>query len=240
MSTGFPKLVDSNHYHLWTDALHARQLSHQTKNKWDRGSYVRWTIITAWIVLEMSCQDALEEPNISYSFRQNLDDAVANKGFHALDWSKGIWQSVTQLLALRKNCVHRFIYEINVFPETQIADGCIHTVREAIKDIYDHVNKKYPVWIDDDEDRGWDRLGLSDTANLTLIKAGVNKDDLRAIKIALVMQGKEHISDIYPPGTNPAPIVEDIIGNLSVPINAIRVYEGDTLILERELRMRGA
>ncbi|MBW2165402.1 MAG: hypothetical protein JRG74_04680 [Deltaproteobacteria bacterium] len=44
MSEFYPKLVESNHYHLWTDALHDRKLTHQTSNKWDRGAYVRWTM----------------------------------------------------------------------------------------------------------------------------------------------------------------------------------------------------
>ena len=80
------KLIEDNHYHLWTDALHARQLAHQTNNKWDRGTYVRWTIITAWTVLEIACQDALEEKNISYRFKQNLDKAIAAKSLPKLNW----------------------------------------------------------------------------------------------------------------------------------------------------------
>ncbi len=59
------KLVENNHYHLWTDALYARALSREANNRWDRGTYVRWALLTAWIALEIACQDALEEPNIS-------------------------------------------------------------------------------------------------------------------------------------------------------------------------------
>lgn len=47
------KLIENNHYHIWTDALHARALSHEASNRWDRGTYVRWTLMTAWIALEI-------------------------------------------------------------------------------------------------------------------------------------------------------------------------------------------
>lgn len=80
-SATFPsltKVVESPHYHLWTDALHARSLARQAHNKWDRGTYVRWCVNTSWTALEVACQDSTEDPNISYSFRKNLD--VNNRG----------------------------------------------------------------------------------------------------------------------------------------------------------------
>lgn len=100
------KLIRDNHYHLWTDALHARELARQTNNKWDRGTYVRWAITTAWTVLEMACQDALDDKKISYSFRENIDKAITSKALPKLDWGKGIWQKVSAIQTLRINCVH--------------------------------------------------------------------------------------------------------------------------------------
>ena len=76
----YPKVVENPHYHLWTDALHACALAHEAHNKWDRGTYVRWAVTTSWTVLEIACQDALEERNISYSFRRNLNAARVWKG----------------------------------------------------------------------------------------------------------------------------------------------------------------
>ena len=32
--------VDSSQCHLWTDALHIRQLAREAPDKWDRGTYV--------------------------------------------------------------------------------------------------------------------------------------------------------------------------------------------------------
>jgi hypothetical protein len=79
-----PKIVTSPHYHLWTDALHGRALARDAHNKWDRGTYVQWTVTTSWTVLEIACQDALGEPNISYSFRRNLDASIKAQGIPAL------------------------------------------------------------------------------------------------------------------------------------------------------------
>src|SRR5438093_1319696 len=96
------KLVTDHHYHLWTDALHARALAHQARNKWDRGTYVRWATTTAWTVLEVACQNALNDPKISYRFRENLDAAIAGQKLGPLDWSSGTWKAVSELHATRK------------------------------------------------------------------------------------------------------------------------------------------
>ncbi|HEY0657480.1 MAG TPA: hypothetical protein VGD05_03355, partial [Pyrinomonadaceae bacterium] len=90
-----PKIVEnSNHYHLWTDVLHARELAHQADNKWDSAAYVRWTVIIGWIALEIACQDALDEPKISYSFKNNLDNEIYKKGLKKINWGQGIWHKV--------------------------------------------------------------------------------------------------------------------------------------------------
>jgi hypothetical protein len=63
LMAGFlPKLVDTPHYHLWTDALHLRALAHHARNQWDRGTYVRSALIVAWTSLELACDDALDTP----------------------------------------------------------------------------------------------------------------------------------------------------------------------------------
>ena len=84
-----PKILESSHYHLWTDALHARALAKQANNRWDRGTYVRWAVTTAWTVLEMSCEDALATGGIGRRFRENLDAACEANGIPPLEGAAG-------------------------------------------------------------------------------------------------------------------------------------------------------
>jgi hypothetical protein len=161
-----PKLVHDNHYHLWTDAL-----------------YVRWAVITSWIVLEIACQDALEDPAISRSFRRNLDKAISAKALPPLDWSSGIWQEVTFIQDARKNCVHRFMHENDRFPETALADKAIRVIRGAVKAIYSHVGHDLPAWIEDDDDPGWPRE-QRDLANATMVAAPGLDGNPCAVKVA--------------------------------------------------------
>jgi hypothetical protein len=234
----YPKIVENPHYHLWTDALHARSLAHQAHNQWDRGAYVRWAVTTSWTVLEIACQVALSEPNISYRFRENLDAAIAKQGFSKLDWGSGLWQQVIELQDKRKGYMHRFISESEFFLQATDSDHAIKIVRAAVEGIYQHVGSPSPPWIQDDEDRGWDN-GRRSAANLTLIHAGASEDDPKVIRICFVQDGKEKLSEVLPGGTDYAPYVDDLIRRIRVPITAVRVYEGPTLIHERETRMRG-
>jgi hypothetical protein len=233
-----PKIVENPHYHLWTDALHARTLAHQANNKWDRGTYVRWTVATAWTVLEIACQDALNDLEISYSFRKNLDTAIDRQGFQRLEWGSGVWQRVTALQKKRKGYVHRFLSEPNLFPEAKIADEAIDVVRTAVEAIYQHVGRPPPAWIQDADDRGWD-TGRQGGASVTLIHQGAVEDDPRVIKIFYVYLGSERLSDVFPSGTDYQPYVNDLIHRVRVPISAVRVYEGDLLVYEKETKMRG-
>lgn len=234
------KLVDNNHYHLWTDALHARALAHQANNKWDRGTYIRWTLTTAWTVLEIACQDALEESNISYRFKENLDDAIASKSLSKINWSHGIWQKVRQTQEIRKDYVHRFALEKDLFPEAELADNVIQTIREAIKDIYARAGKVSPKWLDDDDDdRGWDR-GRDFGANLTVIRAGADENDPDAIKIAYVYKDREYVSEILAPNADWRPYYEGLIRNIRGPISLVKVYRGSEVIEERNLQIRGS
>lgn len=91
----YPKIVNDAHYHVWTDALHGRALSHQANNKWDRGTYIRWTITSAWTALETACEEALSVSGIGRRFKDNLNTAVSERGLPPLEWGEGIWQRVT-------------------------------------------------------------------------------------------------------------------------------------------------
>mgnify|MGYP006301563933 CR=1 FL=1 len=232
------KIVEGPHYHLWTDALHGRALAHQARNKWDRGTYVRWTVTTAWTALEVACQDALQEEKISYSFRKNLDEAIDQRGFPPLDWGQGLWQRVQRLQDTRKGYVHRFIHEGDLFPEAVVADSAIDVVRKAIIAIYDHAGATPPSWVDDNEDRGWDS-GSGSHASCTVIRAGASEDDPKAVRICYTHKGREHVSEILPPGRDPQQCCEELIRSLNVSVTAVRAYVGDKMVYEKQLSMRG-
>lgn len=231
------KLVDNNHYHLWTDALHAKALAHQARNKWDRGTYVRWCINTAWTVLEMACQDALEDKDISYRFRQNLDNAIETKSLPKLDWGTGIWQEVRQIQELRKDSVHRFADESNLFPEAEIADKAVDVVRRAVADIYCHTGNIIPKWISDDKDPGWDKGGRF--VDASVIKKGANPNDPEIIRIKYVYKDREHESDILPPDADWQSYYEDFLEKIRAPISKVIVYQGNNVLKEQDLSIRG-
>jgi len=239
MGTLHPKIVETPHYHLWTDALHARALAHQARNKWDRGTYVRWAVTTAWTVLEIACQEALQEPRISYSFRRKLDAALRDRSLPPLDWGSGLWQKVTEIQEARKGYVHRFVQESDLFPFADVADKAIAAIRDAVVSIYQHVGRVPPRWIQDDEDRGWDK-GRGWSACSTVIRAGASLDDPRVVKICFVCENEEHLHEVLPSGTDPGPYLDDLIEHVRVPISAVRAYEGDKLVVERVIPMRGA
>ena len=235
-----PKIVENlNHYHLWTDVLHARELAHQADNKWDSAAYVRWTVIIAWVTLEIACQDALESPNISYIFKKNLEEAISKKGLKRINWGNGIWQKVLKLQVTRKSFVHRFISETDLFPNFGVADEAILIVREAIKDIYSVAGKTSPNWADDDYDRGWSNKGFQEHIYITKKDAGADEDDENTIRVAFVDNQGEHVSDILSPEKDYQLCIDSLINNSSEPINAIRIYKGKKLIEERKYIMRG-
>lgn len=238
-----PKLVTTPHHHIWTDALHARALASQAKNQWDRGTYVRWTIATAWTVLEMACQDALEDKDISYSFQKNLKEVVSKKNLPPLDWGKGIWQKVINLQNNRKKYVHQFsaMKDDDLFPDESLADQAIETVREAVKAIYTHAGKSFPMWIEYDRDRGWDVGESGMFLCPTVLRAGAEKNNPNNnILIKFITKEKEEFqSEELAYDTDPEPYIREIINNVNIPITAIRVYQNSQLIREEKLRMRG-
>lgn len=238
MSKNVPKLVTTPHYHLWTDALHARALAHQARNDWDRGTYVRWAVNTAWTAFEAACEDALGASGLGNRFKENVNAAVAKLSLPPLSWGSGIWQQVLKIYALRKDYVHVAIPQIRLFALVSEADEAIHVLRDAVKAIYTHVGKTFPHWINDDYDRGWDDDGGS-IGHPTILRVGADARDPDVIKIAHIYKGQEYVNEILPSGTDLEPYIEDLLSNTSVPISAVKIYRGGTLIDERSIPMRG-
>jgi rhamnogalacturonyl hydrolase YesR len=131
------KLVDSISYHLWTDALHARELARTTDDNWDRGTYVRWTVNTAWSAFEMVCEECLGTNGLGNRFKDNLDRAVAARGLSPLQWGQGIWQQVLDVYQKRKDYTHvsSSIAQTRLLASVQEADAAISVLRTAIQAI---------------------------------------------------------------------------------------------------------
>ncbi len=235
----FPKIVENSHYHLWTDALHARALAKQAKNRWDRSTYVRWTVMTAWTVLEMACEDALETTGIGRRFKENLDAACFAKAAPQVDWRSGVWQRVNMLHLARKDFVHINATQDKLFPNFEEADRAISTVRDAINDIFARVGKSPPDWLQDDDDKGWDR-GPGTMAHSQLVHAGVDTEGEETVRISYEYKDREYDCEFLPSGTDHEPVIERLLHNLRIPVTAVRAYCGKTMIYERKLQMRGA
>ncbi len=234
-----PIIVDSTQCHLWTDALHARSLAREARNKWDRGTYVRFCVTTVWIALETSCQEALEESNIGYSFRVNLDKALANKSLPAIDWGRGIWQKVTQIQNIRKDYVHRFLALSDMFPSSNVADDAIAVVRNAIKDIYARAGKIHPDWVDICEAKGWDTQSQMGMPTLAQAHFGASFDDPNTKRIFIVINGEEKLTSVFPSGHDTSKEVSELLMSVNVPIEAILIYDCGELVEEKRVMMRG-
>ena len=236
------RTVEWPHYHMWTDAIHARDLARQAPNDWDLGSYVRWTVNTAWTAFEMVCEEALGVTGLGYRFKPNLEAAFEEKGLSKPDWGQGLWQDVARVHGWRKDYVHPGIPQERLFAPLDQAEEAITILREAIKHIYVRAGRPVPDWPDDDENPEPPRLGgaMVGTAHIMVTRAGVSADDPEAIRVAYVQRGEEKVSEICPPGTDWAPLVDTLIRGLRVPASAVGVYRGAELVEEVRLHMRGS
>ena len=234
-----PTIVDSTHCHLWTDALHVRQLAREARNKWDRGTYVRLCVNTSWTALEVACQDALNCPDIGYRFKGNLDKALASASAPPIDWSCGVWQQVRKLQERRKSYVHRFASLDDMFPAASVADEAIQIVRDAIRSIHSQASLPIPSWAGLDEAGGWQTSSNFGTAWGTAYHSGTTSEELNTVRVSVVVGNEERLATVFPAGTNALPEVERILQSVIVPINAIRVYENGELTIDFIVNMRG-
>jgi len=234
-----PIVVDSTQCHLWTDALHAQALARQARNKWDRGTYVRFCVTTAWTALETSCQDALADNSIGYSFKANLDRAVANAQAPAIDWGKGIWQRVSQVQNIRKDYIHRYLSLSDMFPDASVADDVVSTVRDAVKDIYRMTGKVHPEWVEICEVSGWDTQPQVGIPTLAQSHLGASFDDPNTTRVFIVINGEEKLTSVFPLGHDTSDVVSQLLESVKVPIEAIRVYDAGQLVEDNRVMMRG-
>ncbi len=236
------KTIDSIQYHVWSDALHARELARHTESEWDRGAYVRWAIQTAWSAFENVCTDALQASGLGMRFKNRFNEAVTANGLPAIDWSQGIWQRVLQVYGVRKEFVHVVpsVSHATLLSSVTEADGTINVLRDAMKAVLDLKGLGHPAWVNDDEDRGWygPRGAGGASAHCMLVHAGASEDDQEAIRITYLLHGDEHVCEIAPPGTAHAPLLDRLVQSVNVPVEAVRAYRGSDLLEERTPNLR--
>ena len=238
------KVIDSIQYHIWSDALHAREMARQTESPWDRGAYVRWAIQTSWTAFENVCTDALEAKRLGMRFREHFDEAVANKGLPPVNWGEGIWQKILQVYGVRKEIVHVVpsISKEKLMTPLSQADLAISVLRDGIRAVSDLVGLPHPSWAADDANPGWQGLRVGASASIfvedCLVRAGAREDDPECIRITYILRGQEHLNEIAPPGTPPGPLLDKLIGSLNIPVEAVRAYRGNDLLEERKTNMR--
>jgi hypothetical protein len=236
LNVGTPRSVESPHYHIWTDALHARRLAREAGNEWDRGTYVRWAIGSAWTAFESTCEYLTGASGLGNRFKERLNGALDAKGLPRPDWGSGLWQDVGAIYQLRKDYVHPNVAQDRLFAPLKEAEAAIMTLRLAIKDMYVRVGKTAEPWPDDDEDAIDPRKGSF--GHLTLLRAGVTRET--GLRICYVMFGQEYESEVTSPDEDHMALMEELLRKIKVPISAVRAYRGDVLIDEIIVKMRGS
>lgn len=230
-------VIESKSHHLWTDALHGRELAREAANKWDRGTYVRWCTMSAWAVLENACIDVTGDTSVSYKFKVSLNNALKTLSLTEIDWGQGIWQKVLKVQKWRKYFVHRFTLESVEFPPIEHAEEVVIIIRSAVKDIYRRCNKVPPNWIDSDESKGWDRRG-GFSAHAQVIRDGARQCK-NPIRIAVLKNGREYDDELIPETANWKEAIEQIVSKTGKPISEVRVYQNEELIHKEVIQMRG-
>ena len=238
-----PRSVDTTPYHIWTDALHARALARVTSNEWNGGTYVRWAILSACVAFEVTASDMLGT-GIGRRVPDEIKAALAARSLPNVDWGQGVWQRLAEVRQLRVDYVHRGIPQVRLFAPVAEADRAILVTREAIKALGTLIGAPASAWIDVDDDpnvaRERPRGGFTATASATLIHDGAKEDDPDVVRVVYVYKGKESVSELLPPGSDPGPAMARLEEGIQVPITAIRAYRGTTLLDERALKMRGS
>jgi hypothetical protein len=220
------KSVTTPQYHLWTDALHARALAHQARNEWDKGTYVRWTITTAWTALKMCCTDALSVDRFLKDFKRAMDDEIKKAELEEIDWGQGLWGLVCELNKKRRDYIHINATQQELFPDVNEADEAISLARKAIKDIYLRAKKQPPTWVDVDYNPGWDKKPTVFGA-FSFIRDGADESDPNVVRVKFIHPDGEFSGDTFPPGTNVYQYIEEQVSKSTVPISVVRIYRGD-------------
>lgn len=220
------------------DKSSARSRAELSQTTWDRGAYVRWTVMSAWTVFEKCCADAVDDPNVTFRIRKRLPAAIAHKTQQnaVLNWTDPLWQAVDDLREERNRYVHRALVDADLFAPSDAAERAVVVVRSGVVEVYRLVGKAHPSWVECDMVPP--RLGGS-MAWASVQHAGADADP-RRLRIVGLHGGSEWESRVLRSDEDPWPEVEALAKNTLVPISAIRIYEGPDLREELIVRMRGS
>lgn len=231
--------VDSPHCHIWTDALHGRRLAREAKDDWNRGTYVRWTVASAWTAFEATCEHLTGVSGLGMRFKEHLDEALINKGLAKPDWGAGLWQRVLRVDDMRKRYIHPAVPQEALFPPASEADEAIMTLRAAIRDMYARCRAGAANWAEDDEDVILPTGGFFAMAHATVIHAGASAETGLRISYQTI-DGKEHDAAVTGPDEDHVSLMNDLLGRLRAPATAVRAYWANELIEEwDDITMRG-
>lgn len=236
--------VDTPHYHVWTDALHGRELARRSRDAWNRGTYVRWTVVSACTALEIACEQYLAR-SVSNRFKEDVNAACHALGVGQPDWSQGLWQRVLELRDARNQNVHAALPRPKLFAEVAEAENAIAVVRQAVLDIAARTRHPAPVWVTDDKDLGAgqvDGVKFGSFCNGTAVHAGVTPEAPDTLRICYEYKGREFDTELLPPDPtfDPTTKLEDLARRVNVPASAVRAYRGLDLLKEIKLNLRGS
>lgn len=143
--------VESPHYHIWTDALRGRDLALKADNSWDRGTFVRWSLMSAWTTFERAVENALGVTSFGSNFWRKFDVACSAAGIAPPQRGQGLWQRVGKIHSRRNEYTHLLVAkQEDLLPvDAESAREVIATLREAVKDLHLRLGLPAPEWIDD-------------------------------------------------------------------------------------------
>jgi hypothetical protein len=233
------ELKDLKRYHIWTDALHARELARTTQGFWDRGAYVRWSVTSAWTTFEAVAGAALNY-SLGGNFKSKLKNALAKHEI-PLDWQLSPWADIGELYDAARN---RFVHSAKEpLPPLELAEHAVETVRKGIREVYTLLDRAVPRWIDQDTAAGWQgRRGMFGTGYLTVQGADPTSPDTI---VGGYIDGKGVFCPLYyeKPDSDPVQIAEKVLEALNISsgataVRVLRVASPGSPLYEEKLATR--
>lgn len=229
--------VEWPHYHVWTDALRGRDLARKAHDEWDRGTFVRWSMQSAWAAFEEEARSVLNLHHYGARFWDRFDSALTALGVAPPSRGSGLWQQMSEVYAERNKYLHLSIVDQNdlLLSDAKSAETAISAIRQAVHDLHRMLNSTAPEWIDDDV------LPQHQIAScLTVGHQLRDVDDPRNIRITYLYADRESTPSILPPDADPFPAMHEVIKNTIIPISRVRAYRADDVIAEISVKMRGS